>query len=414
MGNLSRGRPPLETFVSTTIISAIRAGRVVDPVTHRPVFIGPAFIQPVFALWEETYESNVWPKTPTWCMRYVGEPRGAMEFILKAAGVCEGGMLRWQKERRTQPESCIRRWRRALAAPVPFAPASVYLNFGESYMNLPAASLATVQAILEKYLPGADTHVDNLGRHIDLSKAAAWDAVCELTARHETGALPWRLFRSGPPDSTPDPALGIPKPKADGRRGDVTKRGGRLPLVFDLGAEEELGVADSSRVKEHRDHLALHHDGEVHIGWPYSLIGHFTASRVLRPELAEPGVAEPLIAAMREATVQAAPLPLEATLTIPRVEGTTGDWAGLAWDALANQVPPTCSVWAGGQKRLQVTVGELVSAGLLRAVLVMLRRLDDAKAWISWPCPLRGSAGTRPPTGTTLTTSVIQDTPAMV
>ena len=70
------------------------------------------------------------------------------------------------------------------------------------------------------------------------------------------------------------------------------------------------------------------------------------AIKVLRPELAEPGVAEPLIAAMREATVQAAPtpLPLEATLTIPRVEGTKGDWAGIAWDALANQLPPTCSV----------------------------------------------------------------------
>ncbi|NJN00309.1 MAG: hypothetical protein HC793_01120 [Aquincola sp.] len=123
--------------MSSTIITAIRAARVINPITQQPVFIGPVGNLPVIALFEQAYESNVWPKTPDWCMRYIGEPRGAMEFILKAAGVCEGGMLKWHKERRTQPESCIRRWRRALAAPVPFHPAAGYLHFGTSYMHLP-------------------------------------------------------------------------------------------------------------------------------------------------------------------------------------------------------------------------------------------------------------------------------------
>lgn len=78
--------------MSTTFITAIAAGRVIDPITQRPVFIGPAGIQPVFALWAQTYESNVWPKTPNWCLRHIGDERSAVAFILKTAGACEGAL----------------------------------------------------------------------------------------------------------------------------------------------------------------------------------------------------------------------------------------------------------------------------------------------------------------------------------
>ncbi|NJN00206.1 MAG: hypothetical protein HC793_00525 [Aquincola sp.] len=71
--------------------------------------------------------------------------------------------------------------------------------------------------------------------------------------------------------------------------------------------------------------------------------------------------------------------------------------AGIAWDALAKQLAPACSVTDQGQQWLRVTVGELVAAGLLRVTLMMLQRLDNAKAWISWTDPVLGFMGTRSP-----------------
>lgn len=367
--------------MSTTIITAIKAAAVIAPQTGQPVYIGPAANQSVIALFEQAYESNVFPKTPHWCMRYVGDLRGAMEFILKAAGGCEGGGLRWQKERHTQPESCVRRWRRALAAPVRFAPAGVQLRFGGSYMGLPQAGAPIVRAILEKY-PGIDvSRADDPDVSIDLARSGAWDAVCELVSRsHETGALPWRLFTSGPPACDPDAALGILKPAAP--RGDVTKRGKRTAQVFDLCSLEGPSVV-APGAKSHRDHLAVYPDGEVHVGWPYSLVGHFAASRVLCPEMSEPGVAEPLIAAMRDLVERSGPLPMQARLKIPRVSDDRG--SGADWDALAAALQLTIGGTPGEPGQLDVSAAELQARGLLGKVITWLRRTEGAKVQLELP-----------------------------
>lgn len=379
--------------MSSTIITAIRAAVVIAPQTGQQVFIGPAANLSVIALFEQAYESNVSPKTPHWSMNYVGDVRGAMEFILKSAGSCEGGMLRWHKERRTQPESCIRRWRRALAAPVRFAPANVHLRFGGSYMNLPQSGAPIVRSILEKYPGVADLSVEGSDVHVDMARPGAWDAICELVSRsYETGALPWRLFQSAPPASDPDVALGIHKPSAP--RGDVTKRGKRMPQVFDLCS---LGGPSVSvpEVKGYRDHLAVYPDGEVDVGWSYSLVGHFAASRVLRVELSDPGVAEPLIAAMRDLVERAGPLPMQARLKIPRVSDDRG--SGADWDALAAALGTSINGSSCEPAQLDVSVADLQARGLLGKVINWLRRTDMAKVQLELPASDDASTSTGSP-----------------
>ncbi len=379
--------------MSSTIITAIKAAVVIAPQTRQQVFIGPAANQFVIALFEKAYESNVSPKTPHWGMRYVGDVRGAMEVILKAAGTCEGGLLRWQKERHTKPENCIRRWRRALAAPVRFAPADVHLRFGGSYMNLPQAGAPIVRSILEKYPGIKDSRVDAPDVYIDLARPGAWDAICELVSRsYETGAFPWRLFRSDPPDSDPDVALGILKPSAP--RGDVTKRGKRMPQVFDLCSlgGPSVFVPD---VKGYRDHLAVYPDGEVHVGWSYSLVDHFASSRVLSPEMSEPGVAEPLISAMRDLVERAGPLPMQARLMIPRVDDERG--SGADWDALAAALEPSINGSSGEPAQLDVSAADLQARGLLGKAVNWLRRTDMAKVQLELPATDYASTSTGSP-----------------
>jgi len=46
-----------------------------------------------FALFEESYSKNCYPRTPSWCCWSIGDIRHVMKAIFSAASSCEGGML---------------------------------------------------------------------------------------------------------------------------------------------------------------------------------------------------------------------------------------------------------------------------------------------------------------------------------
>ena len=70
----------------------------------------------VYACFEETYESNVYPHSPSWSCIAIGHIEDVLERIFHRASSCEGGMLRSRTGNLT-PEGYIGSWLDKLAAP---------------------------------------------------------------------------------------------------------------------------------------------------------------------------------------------------------------------------------------------------------------------------------------------------------
>lgn len=284
--------------MSSTIITAIKAARVLNPWTAAPAYMGPGGNLPVFVLFEAGYESNVYPKTPRWQASCVGDADTCRDYVLRAAASCEGGMLRWHKERSTTPERAIGRWRKALAAPVTVEIADLEVRFAPSYNRVSPDRRGAYDEILARH-PGVAPRVNTPGSlELSMRDVAEWNFVVELlTRRSETHLCPWMLLDRAAPMSEPRPDLGIPRPRPP--KGDVTKRCRRLPQVFDLLPIEEQNANGTEAAKSWRNHLAIYSDGTLHVGWAYSLIGHYVGQHLRAVERAEPGTAEPLATAMR-------------------------------------------------------------------------------------------------------------------
>ena len=61
----------------------------------------------MYVLFEETYESNCYPRTPRWGCLMMGEIANTMRGIFRSAGSCEGGMLKGAGGRDISPEGYI-------------------------------------------------------------------------------------------------------------------------------------------------------------------------------------------------------------------------------------------------------------------------------------------------------------------
>lgn len=322
--------------MSSTIITAIQVSRVMHD-HDTPAYMGPTRSEPVYVLWEQGYESNVYPKTHSWQASWMGNYGTCMDYILRAAGSCEGGMLRWHKERRTSPESLIRRWRRAFAEPTTLVIDALSVQFGKSMYRVSAERRPLYDEIFARYPQVALRVNEEAEIEVRMRQPGAWDLFAELlTRRSETHLMVWNLLGRRPPQSDLRPDLGVAKVSKP--KGDVTKRGKRLPQVFDLaGVEERVAGFPDPNGTTH-NYLAVYSDGELDIGWPYSLIGHYAAARVKRIEAAEPGTAEPLITAMREA-VKAAPMPPAGmTLVLRRPEAFVDAKAEATWQGLVGML----------------------------------------------------------------------------
>lgn len=372
--------------MSTTYITNLAASRIVDAVTGQPVFVGPLQVQPVFALWAETYESNVHPRTPSWSLHHIGDKNSTMAFVLRSAAGCEGRMLRYHKESHTPPERLVRRWRQALSAPSIASIHMVAIRFGPSYRELDAKCFGAIRTILERYPASGATCSLEHGLSIDTNKPGAWDVICELVARStDTSVFPWRVFpRSKPPAGEFYEAMGLPVPAAPRRSRDVTCRGRRVPRVFDVYAALQADSSLLETTKASRSYLAIYLDGTAHVGWPCELIDRFARGRAISAELAEPGVAERLISAARERIRQATLLPSNAVLTIPRPTKPGTEASAADWDLLSLFFPSSQAVQAEGEApRLEVRGDQLLVRENVRVVMGWFERAGDAKAFIS-------------------------------
>lgn len=237
-----------------------------------------------YIMWEETYEKNVHPHTPSWRAIHVGGQASIIEAVFRNAHVCEGGMLQGRGGHIT-PEGYIQRWMKALKEPfVIHEGATFELSMTGWRAAIDPNNLEMVQLLLEHRL---DRELSEMrqGKTVNLPVHEYGELLTRLRAM---GVSAWKMFVharpigfGGPTD--PNLALDYSRPGA-----------GRYTPPIPSMARIENSVYIEGEDGVYRNE-----------GWGYSIVGSFVAN-FWQIEIEHPGSYKSAIKAYREA-VKAAP-----------------------------------------------------------------------------------------------------------
>ncbi|ABM97090.1 hypothetical protein [Methylibium petroleiphilum] len=249
-----------------------------------------------FLLSEQSYESNVHPRTPRWCTTFFGTYEACIARMIRSAGAIEGGSLRG--DART-PSAWIKHWREHLANPVRLEKGLVEGEFGPGLYKLPEAHRDAVNALLASYgFPAAE----GPKLTIDMNADGALRLLADLTDGRFEGFYAWRFFSNAVYRSIPFPEIGTPIPAPAKVSLDVQVY--TLPGASTCGTEQE--------------HVIVGRDGARLTGWEYSTVGSFVSNEVIELEMATPGSAEPALREFRKVLKSKTVLPASTRVTLVR------------------------------------------------------------------------------------------------
>lgn len=124
----------------------------------------------MYVLFEETYESNCYPRTPRWGSYMIGELPAVMRHIFRAASSCEGGMLKGAGGREISPEGYLSGWMKELENPVEIADRKIELYAVNTYMApIPTENFALAKAAMVNVGREADAVKLENGEHLIVS-----------------------------------------------------------------------------------------------------------------------------------------------------------------------------------------------------------------------------------------------------
>jgi hypothetical protein len=271
--------------------------------------------QSFFILFEQTYESNVHPRTPRWSCTYIGRLPGAVRKIFAHASAAEGGMLRNRTGNMT-PESYIESWLRQLTAPVGYPDHPVRLAVGKNlYDAIGDANRPDVAGILaargrNDLLTALETGAMTVSLYQDAEL---------LEQLHNEGGIPsWRIITSNCcAMSIGDGSLGYaPRP--------VRGFSVQVPALMRVGEENILRQRD---------------DGSWYCaGWQYSVVSNYVEG-LWGSELQEPGSSRKRIEAVGAAAKNAPRVPKGTRLRI-EPSPSLSDWQQRAIAEVREEVAP--------------------------------------------------------------------------
>lgn len=322
-----------------------------------------------YLLSEQTFESNVDPRTPRWSARFFGTAEQCLAKVLWWAGFCEGGTTKGATGYITST-TYLARWRKALSAPVELPLQVLRFKIGTGFYDVREVHRPRLAQTFEKHGHRLEAGAD---AEIDMARAGALSLIQALQEEaSETGAYIWRLFARDRIDlySRPLPELGVPVPKASKIPVDVRV------LKYPAGEgtdwwDHGVFLAIESRLR--------------HVGSSGMCgIEDFIQEIVVPAELKRPGVAESAILAFKKIAKEPEDLPASTRVLLKR--GDPADYPGGCkqhgerFDALATRLGHA------GALEVQTTVGALVAAGVRWKELHDLWRslvafsLDEASA----------------------------------
>ncbi|MEW5891175.1 MAG: hypothetical protein AB1768_19545 [Pseudomonadota bacterium] len=281
-----------------------------------------------YALCEQIYESNVFPRTPRWSVHYFGTAEACMDRIISIAMDCDGGMLK-EEGGDTTPSAYIKHWREALASPTELSGEWAEASFGRGIYGLGEGSRPQIEAVLAAHgHPGPDGDKVRIGfRHQPALMQAVIDA----------GAWAWCFLQPEQCSATPAPWAAYKPPLSDGLVPDVT-----IWSIADRpGLEPEHWIERDGQFRKS--------------GWSYSTVGRLIDMFARRSEREKPGSAEATIRKIRKAMKAARPMSADTSVRIERAK------AGDRWDLEKfDQLAAKLSV--GAPETVTTTVGAIQRA----------------------------------------------------
>lgn len=249
----------------------------------------------VFALFEKTYEGNVYPHTPEWSCIAFGDYATVIKKVFSYATSCAGGMLQGNGGRWILPENYIAAWNRELAAP------GLMENFSISLID--TKNPHTVYATLK-----------NLGRN-DLAEKLMRCEVINLQLYEDIEIVlsiygtdkiesSWRKIRHNPNYFITQKEIGLKR-----RNGKINP-----PSVQVMAFDEYKPEDRQCRMVKYGD------DPWLNVGWEYRAIQGYIMNVALPCELIETGSSKALISDFREQCRLAEDVPDDAEIRFARCE----------------------------------------------------------------------------------------------
>jgi len=275
--------------MSSTILTNKSAAAFRHPISGKVIYV----------LFEQTYESNVSPKTPQYGCFAFGEYADVMRLVFSHAAACEGACLR-SRAGRIKPENYIEAWKRELNNPVKLDDMPLFpLKLNEDV--LVEAKEALTRA-------GLESQCDRLVGENTFHLYADADLMLALYGVQGPFS-PWRILDHSDYRTLGDTSLG---PAANGYLGKAKVES---PTIVAYKLDDENRLVKINDAPFH------------HAGWQYSAVGAFIADVACDAEMQQAGSAKKMIPAFRE-TLNAAPeLPMGVRVAIRRITEDASDYA---------------------------------------------------------------------------------------
>lgn len=257
-------------------------------------FRHPTTGEVIYLAFEQTYEKNVHPHTPSWGPRAIGTFEQVMKVIYSSAAACEGGSLQIRSGQ-TKPETYLKSWRLCFAEPFQIEDQEIELKLGgESlFAPIPSGHVDTALATLARI--GRQDIVDalNAGQTVKVSLHRDTDVVLGLYGVG-TGLSLWKVIRDLRGLGFADETLTAP----------IAKRAVAMPTATAFAVDNENVV------------VSVNGGPLKHMGWRYSAVGQYIREIVLPIELQCSFSAYKLIREFRDLCNEAPELPDATIITV--------------------------------------------------------------------------------------------------
>ena len=270
-----------------------------------------------YVLFEQTYEKNCYPHTPSWSCVYLGDIDGALRQIFRHASSCEGGMLQTRSGYIT-PEGYIAGWMKEMASPMRMPDCRIALQVSNSiYASVSSGNVEAVCGILDSNGQAAAAEAIRAGGQATLSLHRDAVAVARLCVESRRGDHPDRTQLRF--TSARDASLGYnPRPAAS----------------FEVARPAAFKVDNHNRLLQRED------GSWFCAGWQYAIVGEFVAG-LWEAERKEPGSFKKRIQAFRDALNSAEPVPAGTKVVVSTQAPALDEHRRRTCDQFVKQFPVT-------------------------------------------------------------------------
>lgn len=234
-----------------------------------------------YVLYEQTYEKNCYPHTPSWSAQALGYIEDVIPEIFRWASSCEGGLLQ-HRSGAVLPELYLQRWFEALAKPYHMPDRSFTLGYSNKFAaTLPLAYREQIEASLRSC--GLENAISTLdGRTVTLY--SDFDLLRAIFGTRELAL--WRVFEGSAPQTEPAE--------------------GGLEWSWSASQKIQETTAPPPMYRVGDQHVVLANEkGDYTVaGWEYVVVGNFVKAYGATECLA-PGSCKKAIQAYRLAVQQA-------------------------------------------------------------------------------------------------------------